>query len=196
MLPEDPLEAEPESLRRPAGTPVGRVALPFEAPVAKRVEHVPGQQEDRLGGAGRPVEPRSEPDVPDLADAVRGVDPHQPRHSARRPIPEIDARERQRIVCRRRVVQIGTKGYEVRKRAGRHVVPEAAIGARAVGRVEQGSGVGVGIERFEPDEPARQGDPAGRLDRLPPKWLGTRLRPAGSGIALCSRGVPHGSSTL
>ena len=96
-----PSKVNPEPEGGAARALVRRVALPLQAPVAERVERVPGQQPDRLRGLRRALERGAEPDVPDLHAPVRRLGPQEADHAAGAARGAVDDREEQRVVGRR-----------------------------------------------------------------------------------------------
>ena len=66
VLAQDAFEREAEAQRRAARRRVERVAFPFVAPIAERLEHIARQQILRLGGERRALQGRRIDDVADL----------------------------------------------------------------------------------------------------------------------------------
>ena len=106
------------------------------------------QQVDGLGRRARAGETRPEQDVPDLDDAVGGVDAHErepPPGAARR---GIDRGEEQRILAGGRLGEPGVGGGSVRKGMLPKIAPEL-FGFGTGARREEIVAMACRIERFE-----------------------------------------------
>src|SRR5262249_35038458 len=98
VLAKDALEGETEPLGGPSGAGVQRSALPLEPAVAEVIERVAGKQEDGLGRAGRALQGRAKPDVPDLDDPEFRGDPQVGDYAQRTLVASGEDREEERVL--------------------------------------------------------------------------------------------------
>lgn len=102
-----------------------RPLIRVQTTVAEVVERVIGEQEDRLGGPGRALQRRTEPDVTDLDAPMGGLDPQVGDDTAGAARGAVDHREKQRVAGARDSREPGPQLARARVRPVGHA---AAVG--------------------------------------------------------------------
>src|SRR3972149_3981877 len=181
VLARNALEGEAEALGRAARGGVERIALPFIAAIAERLEYVASEKKLSFGRQRRPLQGRRIDDVSDLAHPHGRTDFHQ-RRDTDGTIRCVDDRIGERIFEDRPTREPIGKSRFARERAiGGHIGPDGIV---AFDRVPKRLAGTRRVELFHAPEPAlehnRPGPRCGcRIHQRPNRLFGCGLRVRG-----------------